>query len=422
MRPPHRFRPLALLLTLVILAGCGGTPAAPTRTTPTSGGAAPLATATAPVATAAGPTREATGAPSPAATRRATSPPSPASAATAQASPVAATGITGLRVQGNHLVDGAGQPVRLLGVNRAGSEYACIQGWGIFEGPTDDAAIAAMKSWRINAVRVPLNEQCWLGINGVKPEYGGATYQAAIRVYVNALNAAGLAVILELHWSAPGATKATEQQPMPNRDHSVEFWRQVAAAYKDHSSVLFDLFNEPIPDNNRDTAEAWRCWRDGGSCAGLNYQVAGMQELVDAVRGAGATNVLLLGGVQYAARLSKWLEYRPNDPTGNLAASWHMYNFSWCKEPSCWDSEVAPLAAQVPLIAGEIGQDDCATAFIERLMAWLDARGGSYLGWTWNTWNCGQGGPSLISDFNGTPTPYGRGFRDHLAKVAAPAR
>ena len=24
-----------------------------------------------------------------------------------------------------------------------------------------------MKAWNINAVRVPLNEDCWLGINGV---------------------------------------------------------------------------------------------------------------------------------------------------------------------------------------------------------------------------------------------------------------
>ncbi|MDP9374979.1 MAG: glycoside hydrolase family 5 protein, partial [Chloroflexota bacterium] len=327
-----------------------------------------------------------------------------------------------LRVQGNRLVDGAGEPVRLLGVNRSGTEYACIQGWGIFDGPVDAPAIAAMKSWRINAVRVPLNEQCWLGINGVKPEYGAANYQAAIRVWVNALNAAGLAVILDLHWAAPASQRATEQAPMPNRDHSVEFWRQVAAAYKDNGSVVFDLYNEPIPDNNRDTAEAWRCWRDGGTCPGVPYQVAGMQELVNAVRGAGATNVIMLGGVQYGARLSQWLAHKPDDPTGNLAASWHMYNFSWCKEQSCWDAEVAPVAARVPVIAGEIGEDDCATAFIERLMTWLDARGGSYLGWTWNPWNCGQGGPALITGYDGTPTPYGQGFKDHLARVAAPAR
>ena len=59
---------------------------------------------------------------------------------------------------------------------------------------------------------------------------------------------------------------ALGQAPMPNRDHTPEFWRQVATAFKDNDRVLFDLFNEPYPDNNADTPEAWRCWREGGNC------------------------------------------------------------------------------------------------------------------------------------------------------------
>ena len=82
-----------------------------------------------------------------------------------------------LIVSGNHLVNAAGHTVRLLGVDRSGLEYACVQGWGFSDGPVDAASISAMKTWGINAVRVPLNEDCWLGINGVKPQYGGATYR-----------------------------------------------------------------------------------------------------------------------------------------------------------------------------------------------------------------------------------------------------
>ncbi len=63
-------------------------------------------------------------------------------------------------------------------------------------------------------------------------QYGGANYQAAIRDYVARLNAAGLAVILDLHWSAPGAYRALDQEPMANRDHSVAFWRSVAATFQ----------------------------------------------------------------------------------------------------------------------------------------------------------------------------------------------
>src|SRR2546425_8660692 len=70
-----------------------------------------------------------------------------------------------VRVQGNPLVDSAGRAVRLRGVNRSGTEYACAQGWGIFDGPSDSASVQAIRSWGANVVRVPLNETCWLSIN-----------------------------------------------------------------------------------------------------------------------------------------------------------------------------------------------------------------------------------------------------------------
>src|SRR4051812_40578707 len=47
-----------------------------------------------------------------------------------------AAGITGLHRSGNQILNGAGQVVRLRGVNIPSGEYACIQDWGIFEGPT----------------------------------------------------------------------------------------------------------------------------------------------------------------------------------------------------------------------------------------------------------------------------------------------
>ncbi|PYO65562.1 MAG: hypothetical protein DMD71_10305 [Gemmatimonadetes bacterium] len=172
----------------------------------------------------------------------------------------------------------------------------------------------AITSWNANVVRVPLNETCWLGINGVAPAYAGDNYRRAITDFVALLNRAGLVVILDLHWSAAGTAIALGQAPMPDRDHTPEFWRQVATTFKGNDRVMFDLFNEPFPDNNSDTPEAWRCWRDGGTCSGMTFQAAGMQELVDAVRGTGASNVILIGGIEYAARLTQWLAYRPTDP------------------------------------------------------------------------------------------------------------
>ena len=331
----------------------------------------------------------------------------------------AASSITGLHAWGNQIVNSSGQVIRLHGVNRSGSEFACIQGWGIFDGPTDQASIQAIASWHVDVVRIPLNEDCWLGINGVKPAYGGANYQQAIAGFVSRLNQNGMAVILDLHWTAPGTQPATGQQPMPDQDHSPAFWRSVASywTFRNNGSVIFDLFNEPYPDYNRDTTAAWTCWRDGGTCSGMSYQAAGMQELVNTVRATGARNIIMLGGVEYSNALSGWLAYKPSDPLGQLAASWHSYNFNVCNNPTCWNSIVAPVAQRVPLITGEIGENDCAHDYIDQLMPWLDSHGASYLAWTWNTWDCSSG-PALITDHNGTPTNYGVGYRDHLAALA----
>lgn len=141
-----------------------------------------------------------------------------------------------------------------------------------------------------------------------------------------------------------------------------------------------------------------------------------MQTLVDTVRATGATNVILLGGPAYSNDLGQWLAHKPADPTGNLGAAWHVYNFNTFSTAACWDSTLAPVATQVPLVAGEIGENTCGHAFIDQVMNWFDSRKLSYLGWTWNTWNCNSG-PALISNYDGTPTNFGVGFRDHLLSL-----
>ena len=88
---------------------------------------------------------------------------------------------TGLHVVGQQLLDGANHPIILRGVNRSGSEYACIQGWGFFDGPSDLASTQAIAAWGANVVRIPMNEDCWLNINGAPPAYSGAAYQNVFR-------------------------------------------------------------------------------------------------------------------------------------------------------------------------------------------------------------------------------------------------
>lgn len=285
----------------------------------------------------------------------------------------------------------------------------------MFDGPHNSTLIDGFKEWNSNAVRIPLNEDCWLGINGVKPQYASENYQNAIADYVNMFTTAGMVAILDLHWTGAGNVKATGQKPMPDMDHSVDFWKSVAQRFSGNDKVIFELFNEPYPDGGQwNTTDGWKCFRDGGTCKGINYQVAGMQVLVNAVRGTGAKNIILVGGLAWSNSLAQWLQYKPNDPINNLAASWHSYNFNYCKQQSCWESSVGVVKAQYPVIATEFGENDCGGVYVTPLMQWMDSMEISYLAWTFNTWDC-KSGPALITSYDkgGIPTGYGTEVKDH---------
>jgi endoglucanase len=331
-------------------------------------------------------------------------------AALAALAPAAATAATYpvITVRGNHLIDGHGRIVRLLGVNRSGAEYACAQGWGFWDGPVDDASIRAMTSWGINAVRVPLNEACWLGLHSVKPALRGAAYQRQIRGFVNRLQQAGMYVILDLHWNAPGTRPALDQQQMADADHAPAFWRSVASAYQDDHGVLFDLYNEPHDIS-------WRCWRDGCRLRS-GWRTAGMRALLAAVRSTGATQPVLIGGLGWSGDLRGWWRWHPIDPDRALVAAFHTYGDGSCVGAPCWTASIAGVYRHVPLVTGELGEYDCQPTYVSGYMDWADARGISYLGWAWNVTTCSSG-PDLISDYAGTPTPFGQAVHDHLLSL-----
>ncbi len=338
---------------------------------------------------------------------------------------------TGLHVVGNQILDGAGTVVVLHGANRSGTEYKCVQSSSIFDGPSDEISVAAMASWHFNAVRVPLNESCWLGINGAP--VGAAAYTSAITAYVALLHKYGLIPIVELHWVAPGTELAVRQQPMPDADHAADFWTSVANTFAADSGVIFELYNEPYPDGNKDSVAGWTCWRDGCTAnedvgatgAAQTYQAIGMQALVTAIRsGTTATNVILLGGLEYSNALTEWLAYAPVDPTGNFGAAWHIYSNNACVADTCWNMAPETIAATVPLVATEIGESDCMGGFITQVMSWLDSQHVGYLAWSWNafgtcvpsTKTTGGNPWSLTSSYNtGVPnSDYANTFYLHV--------
>ena len=131
-----------------------------------------------------------------------------------------------IRIVGNHFVDGHGDEIRLLGVNFAGVEGACVDP-GFQQGATDqhpgavfdyqgpnpvvvpgqpdqpaEAFFATLAAWHVNAVRFMVNEMCWLGQPPnprnnptVAPipqsHYSAARYRQAIETFVASLHRYG---------------------------------------------------------------------------------------------------------------------------------------------------------------------------------------------------------------------------------------
>ena len=76
-------------------------------------------------------------------------------------------------VSGDHLDDAAGKVLSLHGVDAPGTEENCAEGWGFSSGSLSISEAEGIASWHANAVRVPLNEDCWLGINRAPPNSPG---------------------------------------------------------------------------------------------------------------------------------------------------------------------------------------------------------------------------------------------------------
>jgi endoglucanase len=337
-----------------------------------------------------------------------------------------------IRVVGNKLVDGSGNPVHLIGVNVIAGD--CVPGQHdsnlaiLYDGGLSNAALAeAISQWHANVVRITPNEDCWLGINGVNASVSGANYRDGIKNFVFLLNNLGIYVIIDLHASAPGSYLAIGEQPMADQDHSIAYWQSVATMFKNDSAVIFEPYNEPhITSSNAETIDPWKCWLDGCNITivqgydgqiranNTSWQAAGMQELVDTIRSTGATNPILIGGLNWSQNLTGLLNYLPNDPLHELIANYHNYDGP-LNNQNYWNTVIASVAQQMPLITSEFGENDCGTSFVSQYMSWADSHNISYLPWAWTNWQCSAYG--LLSNWNGTPSAYGQVFYTHFHSI-----
>jgi endoglucanase len=345
-----------------------------------------------------------------------------------------------VHVSGSHFVGVHGERLRLIGVDRSGTEYACAGpvdggrfGYGVFQGPVDKRSVRALVSWQVNAVALPLNEACWLGgYAGLNPKFTGPRYRAAIARYVKRLNDAGIYVVLRLSGAAPGDhaygsdTSSTNEIPMADSDHSVAFWSSLARAFKSNRMVLFHTFDEPHD-------VSWDCLLhgctandapDGNSRYG-SYQTAGNQVMVDAIRATGARQPIILSGPDFAADLSGWQRSMPHDPLHQLAAD--ISSFDYGDYVVGHQAQLRAFTRAHPVIVGGFGDTNCSSTYSSKLMGIMDSLQQSYLAWTWNTvQDYGGCSNALLDDagvpiagqpagyYSAQPSGYGQGIRDHF--------
>jgi endoglucanase len=348
-----------------------------------------------------------------------------------------ATGAPHPVVEGNHLVDArSGREFVPRGVNWSSFEYACAQGWGMSALDNlvaRDPAVTeakAIATWGANTVRLPLNQDCWLGTRGapVSDQYEERTvegYREDVRDFVTALNHEGIVVVLDLHSRKRIGQPEFGNLAMPDSE-SIAFWTSVADEYRDNPSVMFDAFNEPYSRYNSSSTRflfdlTWKCWRDGGcqapveddqtaSGGQVTYPVQGMAAVVGAIRNAGADQPVLLGGLDYANDLSHWLEFAPDDD--QLVAAFHSYDFKRCADEACWDDVLAPIADSVPVLTSELGAQHPEAGYVERYLAWADQHNLGALFWVWADHPADP--MALVAHDRGRPTASGIVARNWL--------
>lgn len=291
----------------------------------------------------------------------------------------------GYYVAGNAIYDTNGQIHVFRGVDRPSLEWNS-KGEGISE-----ADVALIASWNANVVRIALNQGFWLEGSIVHDP----TYRDRIDQVIAWCEAAGMDVILDLHWSDRGNLSQWPGQQRMADQNSRTFWQSVAERYKDDGRVLFELYNEPHD-------VTWSVWLEGGD-SGDGFQVVGMQELYDTVRATGADNLVLIGGLRYAYDLTGVPDHRVQGY--NIVYTTHPYDFA-DKQPAAWNADWGFLADTDPIFVTEFGSFNCNPNYAQQLIDFAEQRMLSWSAWAWYPGGCGF--PALIENWSGTPSAVGQ--------------
>lgn len=318
-----------------------------------------------------------------------------------------------LKAVGTQILNSKNEPVHLRGVNCASMEWTSNG-----EGHIVQSVKVAIDDWHVNHIRLPLAQDRWFGKAPEQKDEGKA-YRALVKEVVDLCASKGCYIILDLHWSDVGEWgQNIGQHSMPD-ENSLVFWKDIAPVYANHPAVIYDLYNEPHD-------VSWDIWLNGGTVTDRpnrrgatpkTFQAVGMQKLLDAVRATGAKNVIIAGGLNWAYDFDGILEGRQlTDPDGNgVIYANHVYNNKG-HGVEVWIARMEKATAKLPVIVSEFGGSGGPNRRMGRGGGPASPSGDDWLlhvmqviqdhNWSWTAWDFHpQAGPTLISDWNYTPTP-----------------
>jgi endoglucanase len=341
-----------------------------------------------------------------------------------------------LATRGPHIINAeTGAPVRLVGVNRSGLEYAepsSSTGFLDTAGITRDEIAEITRTWNARIIRLPFNQD--FAING-RAGHSADAYLAAIDTVIRWAAEQGAYTLLDLQWLDADRMFGTNSDlsinrvpPLPDAQ-SIRLWSALAERYRHEPAVLFDIFNEPhspLPDDPHESCTL----APDGTPVPLRLQHVGMREwqpwarhLIAAIREQHPLALIFVPGVHWAYDLRGMPLLDPNNqPLPNIVYSTHVYPWSrthrlflgtWESE---WDRAFGHLAPRVPTFAGEWGGRVDDLQWGKRLVRYFETHGMGWCAWSW------ADAPCLVAachDRDYTPTPFGAVVRDALLRSTA---
>ena len=212
---------------------------------------------------------------------------------------------------------------------------------------------------------------------------------------VRSARLAGLNVVVSLQDECQSGDPATGNYP---NAATQRVWNELAPLLKNDTGIMFEIYNEPEPGP---TTANWQTWQSA------------FNPIISSIRAAGATNVVLADGLNFAQSFSGAVNL--TDTAGETAYAIHPYFHQANLTNAIFDTNFGTWAATHPMLATEwaaVGNSASSGSnyYCDQntgqqsvlLLTYLQNHGIGMLGFTWDF--TGQLFGSMVYYVNGTST------------------